>query len=290
MVLRLAPVLTLLGLLACGPDAPVEPPAPSPAAPEREPVVHVQVPDKVAEGAGRFKADWSFDLVTGSDWSAHVHVIPEGQLVPAHRHPENDELVFVAAGEGQWTSHYWEEGGTFAPTGPGSEAMGVGFRRPGVRSPAWTVQAGDAVLSPAGSVHAVRNRQPTPLATIVVQRPEFGQNWYLLPDEVESPQRSRAFLPAGRSQEAISGVGPQRPDDPAFDGWALDWLDGDPTTEQPTDGETLYLVSRGAGSLLFEEHQLPLEPGTFVKTPPGLRHELKPGEAGLELLRVRIPR
>lgn len=278
-------LLPLIALIACSPQPPTEA-AQSPAA-EREPVIHVHVPDKVAEGDGRFKADWSFDLVTGARWSAHVHVIPEGQLVPTHHHPDNDELVFVANGEGWWMSHYWEPGGTYAPTGPGSEAMGVGFRHQGVRDPAWAIEPGDAVLSPAGSAHAVRNLRAAPLATIVIQRPEFGQNWFLLPDEVRGEQRSRSFLPERRTPARIPGVAPEHPPDPVFDGWTLDWLAPTAPAEEQADAYTLYLVSGGGGSLGFEEHDLPLAPGTFAAVPGGLLHQLRPGPDGLEVLRVR---
>lgn len=280
------PLLPLLLLLACGPEIA---PAPSPA---REPVIHVHIPDKLTEATGRFKADWSFDLVTGLSWSAHVHVIPQGQLVPAHRHPDNDELVFVAAGEGWWMGHHWNEGDTHAPRGPGSEAMGVGYGHPGVRSPTWEIHPGDAVLSPAGSVHAVRNREPAPLATVVIQRPEFGQNWYLLPEEVRSPQRSREFRPQTRAPATIPGVDPQRQDDPVFEGWSIDWIEPPASAPDSTHvaTETLYLASRGGGSLTFEQTTLPVVPGTFIKVPPGLAHGLEPGSDGLELLRVRIPR
>ena len=287
MRLPVIPCLWLALLLACGPE-PVTPATPSPE-PEREPVVHVHVPDKVLQGQGRFKADWSFDLVTGPSWSAHVHVIPEGQLVPAHRHDGNDELVFVASGTGWWMGHHYEQGGTFAPTGPGSEAMGVGYTREGVRSPAWEVVAGDAVLSPAGSVHAVRNRHAPSLATVVLQRPEFGQNWYLLPDEVRSEQRTRSFLPASRTPKTPRGRGPARPPDPAFDGWSLDWLEAASGEVAQSQDETLYMVARGDGTLSFEEHALALRAGTFVKVPPALAHRIERGDEPMELLRVRIP-
>jgi len=237
------------------------------------------VPDKVAEGSGSFKADWSFDLVAGQAWSAHVHVIPQGQLVPAHQHPENDELVFVASGAGEWASHHWEEAG----------AGGAG-----VRSPSWRLAAGDAVVSPSGSVHSVRNHDEAPLATVVLQRPEFGQNWYVVPAEVRSERRSRTFLPEGRSAELLSpgSAGSERPADPAFEGWTVDWhqAGAEPAEVPAGAAELLYMVSRGAGSLAFEEHSLPLQPGTFVKMPPGLQHRLVPAAEGLELLRVRIPR
>jgi mannose-6-phosphate isomerase-like protein (cupin superfamily) len=288
---RLTTTLSLaLLLVACG-RSPTAQPAPS-STPEatREAVVHVHVPDKVAEGTGRFKADWSFDLVTGSSWSAHVHVIPQDQLVPAHRHVGNDELVFIAAGEGLWMGHHYEEGGAFAPTGPGSEAMGVGFTRPGVRSPSWEVATGDAVVSVAGAVHAVRNREAAPLATVVVQRPEFGQNWYLLPDEVRSGERTRAFLPDSRTPRPPDGRGPVRPHDPVFDGWSLDWLEAAPGDVAAEPAETLYLAAGGDGTLSFEDKALPLRAGTFVKIPPSLPHRIDPGADPLELLRVRIPR
>ncbi len=257
-----------------------------PSEPSRESVVHVPVPDKVAEGAGGFKADWSFDLVAGQAWSAHVHVIPQGQLVPAHQHPENDELVFVASGSGEWVSHHWEEAG-LVRSEPGVHGAGV-------RSPSWRLAAGDAVVSPSGAVHSVRNREEAPLATVVLQRPEFGQNWYVVPGEVRSERRSRAFLPPGRSVDLLSlaEAGAQRPADPVFEGWTVDWheVGTEPSDVPAGEAELLYMVSRGGGSLAFEEHSLPLQPGAFVKMPPGLQHRLVPAADGLELLRVRIPR
>ena len=261
--MRATTLALLLVLVACGPS-PEAQPTPS-AAPEsaREPVIHVHVPDKVADGQGRFKADWSFDLVTDSSWSAHVHVIPQGQLVPAHHHPENDELVFVAGGEAWWMGHHWD----------GTQ----------VQSPAWAAATGDAVLSAAGSVHAVRNRESAPLATVVIQRPEFGQNWYLLPEEVRSPGRTGSFLPPDRG-----GAAPAL-DGPIFEGWSLDWIEAD-AAERTDDTDVLYLASAGSGELAFEEHALGMSPGTFARVPPGLAHGVRPGPDGLRLLRVRIPR
>jgi mannose-6-phosphate isomerase-like protein (cupin superfamily) len=209
----------------------------------------VHVPDKVAEGAGRFKADWSFDLVAREDWSAHVHVIPQGQLVPPHRHPDNDELMFVAAGRALWQS--WTR------DGPDGGPRGVG----------------SAVVAAAGVVHSVRNREPELLATLVIQRPEFGQNWYLLPDEVESMARSVDFLPGG-------------PAPAAFAGWTLSWSEAGTVPAGRTD--TLLLVERGEGAISFEETTLPLKPGTFVKVPPDLAYRIE-GDT-VRMLVVAIPR
>lgn len=200
--------------------------------------MHVDVPAKAAEGAGAFKADWSFDLVVSAAWSAHVHVIPPGQLVPWHRHPEHDELVFVAAGRGTWLQG---EGG-------------------------FEVGPGDAVESAKGVVHGVRNRSQEPLVTVVVQRPEFGQNWYVVPGEVAEPGASR------RVSDASS----------AFEGWGVGWWGGG-----AADETALYFVASGLGALSFEDTRLPLRPGVFVKAPAGRRVELE-GE-GLRLLRISIP-
>lgn len=243
-------LLPILLLVACSaPAAPdVEPgPAPEAAAPTREPLIHIDVPAKVAAGGGRFKADWSFDLIASEEWSAHVHVIPEGQLVPPHRHPGNDELVFVAAGEGEWAS--------WTADGPDASVLG----------------SMEAMLAPAGVVHSIRNRRPAPLATVVVQRPEFGQNWFVLPDEVEGSEKARRF---DRAAEAGH----------AFDGWELTWVTD--IDDAGADRDVLYLVGEGEGTLSFEDTSLPLRPGTFVRAPPGLPHRL----TGVTALAIRIPR
>ncbi len=234
---------SLLLLAACA--APV----PQTTAP-REPLIHVDVPAKVAEGtaSGSFKADWSFDLVASEEWSAHVHVIPQGQLVPPHRHPENDELVFVAAGTGEWQS--WTSDG---PVG--------GDRGPGA-----------ALVAPAGVVHSIRNRRPEPLATVVVQRPEFGQNWYLLPDEVTG-------------DAVATDVGAQPP--PGFDGWTIAWTDA--VDVPAANADTLLLVAEGRGGLQFEDKTLSVTAGTFVKVPPNLEVGGLSAQ-GLRVLRITIPR
>jgi mannose-6-phosphate isomerase-like protein (cupin superfamily) len=274
------------GLAACrgGDDEPAEPPAAVSSAPgrgprhAREPLLHVPVPEKVREGAGRFAADWSFDLLQQPSWSAHVHVIPEGQLVPLHRHPENDELAWVGAGHGEWESRSVEE----RPPRPDGAPGGLG---PLLRS--WTLRPGDAVVTPKGAAHQVRNRQPEPLAVLVVQRPRFAQNWYLLPDEVNAPLASWLFGPGG-------GAPPESPR--AFEGWGLDWLSSDALLgERPGEGsaDRLLLWTSGIASLLFENKHLPLEPGTFVRIPPGLPFSVEGGPApGAELraLLVTVPR
>ncbi len=230
----------LLLLVGCSPAPSVQaPPPPAPAStPRKPPIVHVDVPAKAAEGAGRFKADWSFDLVASEAWSAHVHVIPQGQIVPWHRHPENDELVFVAAGTGTWLQG------------------GEGF----------AVRAGDAIESARGVVHGVRNLDPEPLVTVVIQRPEFGQNWYVVPSEIEEPGASAAGDDVGH----------------AFEGWDVGWWGGG-----EEDGTALYLVAAGEGVLSFEDVRLPLRPGVFVKATAGRVRSLA-GE-GLRVLRVEIP-
>ncbi len=231
--------LLLIGCAAEGP-APVTP-APTRAAatpPPKASIVHIDVPRHAAEHGADFKADWSFDLVASAAWSAHVHVIPQGQIVPWHLHPENDELVFVAAGQGSWL----QAGGEFE------------------------VVAGQAVESAQGVVHGVRNRRPEALVTVVIQRPEFGQNWYVVPSEVAEPGASTRMDDAGQ----------------AFAGWSIDWWTGG-----QADGTALYLVAEGVGELSFESTRLPLRPGVFVKAPAGRPVRLE-GE-GLRILRVRIP-
>jgi quercetin dioxygenase-like cupin family protein len=232
-------ILLLLGCAPEPPAVPVEPvlvPVPPPLG--QPSIVHVDVPAKAAKGAAQFKADWSFDLVASKAWSAHVHVIPQGQIVPWHRHPENDELVFVASGRGTWL----QAGGEF------------------------DLVAGDAVESAPGVVHGVRNLDAEPLVTVVMQRPEFGQNWYVVPSEIADPGAS------ARIQTEAS----------ALEGWQIDWWGGG-----EADDAALYLVADGTGSLSFEDTELPLRPGVFVKAPAGRARTLS--GPGLRLLRVRIP-
>jgi len=238
--------VTLL-LVSCSGPAPEMPtPIPQTAAPTREPLVHVVIPEKLEAGAGAFKADWSFDLVAAQEWSAHVHVIPQDQVVPPHRHPDNDELSFVASGAGEWGS--W--------TATDAQAFELGI--------------GQAAVAPAGAVHSMRNRHPEPLAVVVLHRPEFGQNWFVMPDEVTGDLRSPPW------EEGPPAV---------FEGWTLSW--SDPGEFEAAAADTLYLVAEGDGSLTFEDKTLPLAPGTFVKVPPGLDHAVS---GTLRVVRVVIPR
>lgn len=231
-------VLAVLLLCSCTADAPVATaPSDAPSAPakaERAPVLHLSVPDAVTEGAGRYKADWSFDLRVTVDWSVHVHVIPPGQLVPLHRHPANEELALVLGGEGTW------------------ETVWVGEEQ---RSEVWALGFGEAVYSAAGAAHQVRNLGSEALATVVIQRPEFGQNWYLLADEVTSTVPSLQ----------VGTVAP-----PMFPGWAVGWAGGQPASTLAQ--ERLGFVVSGEGTLSFEDTTLPLTPGYFFKIPPGLEH------------------
>lgn len=290
--MRLVPALLLLS--ACDPGQhrldPATVAAPQFAAnPGREPLVHVDVREKTAEGAGRFLADWSFDLVAHGAWSAHVHVIPGGQVVPPHRHPGNDELVFVAEGSGEWLA--WERDGDGAPRAVGDGATDDPPAAP-LRSSTFAIAAGDAVLSPRGSVHGVRNRGPGLLATIVVQRPEFGQNWYVLADDAFGSVRSRPFGVAQALPDPLEATTVAAPEPAPFAGWTLSWATAgrDGTARAGEQAERLYMVAQGEGTIAFEEHVLPLRAGIFVKVPPGLDHRIEAGGAGLEWLEVHIPR
>ncbi|GEM_PF-1794377 len=252
----------LLSVGCSSPTAPTSPPAGAPdggphgapdgeavaPTPARPPVLHLSIPDAVAEGRARYKADWSFDLRATEAWSVHVHVIPPGQLVPLHRHPDNEELALVMGGAGEW------------------ETVWVADER---RTETWTLGFGDAVYSAPGSAHQVRNRGPETLATVVVQRPEFGQNWYLLADEVME----------GKPSVPVRDVVP-----PMFEGWSVAWA-GPDETAGAADRERLGFVVEGEGTLSFEDTTLPLRPGHFFKVPPGLSHRV----AGpLRFLEVRV--
>ena len=234
---------------ACGPSF---------AAADRESLIHIPIPAEVARRGGQFAADWSSDLVARDEWSAHVHVIPQGQLVPAHHHPKNDELVFVAMGSGTWMNWQRLEDST--------------------KRSDHTLTQGSVVAAPPLAVHGVRNEAPEPLATVVIHRPEFGQNWYVLPSDVRS---SLTSAPLAADESLPAGM---------FEGWTLGWLSGPKLgiERKPGREDWLYLVGAGSGLLSFEDNKLPMEPGTFVKVPPGLNHRLS-GE-GLRVYRVIIPR
>jgi mannose-6-phosphate isomerase-like protein (cupin superfamily) len=230
--------------------------AASAASTPREALIHLSVPQKSSDGASQFKADWSYDLVVAEGWSAHVHVIPPGQFIPAHQHPENDELSWIAEGKGEWFS--WVKGRQL---------------------PTQTISTGDTLIAPKGAVHGIRNPGPGDLSVVVIHRPSFGQNWYLLPSEMTSEIPSD-LIPSGA--EFPRGF---------LSGWTL----GDAATQEPTSlpADSLYLVKTGTGTLSFEDNALPLLPGHFVKVPPGLRHRIDSGsgkESNLNYLFIRIPR
>ena len=209
--------------------------------------------EKVADGAQRFKADWSFDLRVADAWSVHVHVIPPGQMVPLHHHPENEELTLSVAGVGEWTT-VWDKGG------PGSETS--------------SLAPGMFAHSPPGAAHQVRNRGEETLVTAVVQRPEFGQNWYLLAEDVTASERSTVVSPGGAFESVFSG-------------WEVAWEGPDPDPKT-LDGERLGFVVSGEGSLDFEDRKVPLEGGYFFKVPSGLPHRIS-GDPRLLSVRIRMP-
>jgi mannose-6-phosphate isomerase-like protein (cupin superfamily) len=225
-------------------------PAPEEPPPDRAPVLLVSIPQKAASGADRFKADWSFDLRATEAWSVHVHVIPPGQLVPLHQHPHNEELALVMGGVADWKT-VWVDGERREMEG--------------------RMTFGVSLHSPAGAAHQVRNRGPETLVTVVVQRPEFGQNWYLLEEEVLSPARSTVLAPGDPIE--------------IFQGWDVRWSAADPEPVQ-WPSERLGFVVEGNGTLAFEDRRLPLTAGHFFKVPPGLSHRVT---GSLRFLDVAVP-
>lgn len=243
-----------------GPASTVEPPnAPEP--PRREPLLHVPILHKVAEGSARHPADWSFDLYVAPTYTIHTHVLPEDSLVPLHHHPGGEELVFVAAGQLGWASLV-----------AGERLVGESFR---------PVAEFAAVHTAPGVAHAVRNEQPRTAAAIVISRPPFAQNRHLLDEDVASEGRS-IVLTAG--SPIPSG---------AFSGWTMEWLDAAATSAERVaeNADTFYFVGAVSGTLTFEDRTLPVEPGLFVRVPPGLKHRMDvPAEAAASILRVEAPR
>jgi mannose-6-phosphate isomerase-like protein (cupin superfamily) len=234
-------LLPLCGLLLLGcPSAPTEAPepvtAPAPAEPpRREPVIVMPVPEKAAEGSARFKADWSFDIRDEEHFSVHVHVIPPGQMVPLHQHPENWELSFVAEGVAQWSGVAVIDGERARFGGE----LGVG----------------DGFVAPPGAFHEVRNRGAERLSVIVVHQPRFGQNWYVPEAEVLSNVRA---VPLG---DAVDGP----------DGWSVQWVG---PSEATAAGDRVLLML-GEGALEFEDKRVPVGPGFAASLPPGLPHALR---------------
>ena len=266
----LRPSLSLLVVVlsACPqapPPAPPEPPpAPSVTAaapPGREDLIHSPLRHEVARHALKYTADWSFDLLVTPGWSAHAHVIPSGQLIPLHHHAQGEELVWMAGGTASWQSLARGElnrSGLFEDLG-----------------------ADSLVWSPAGVAHGVRNRGELPLVAVVLSRPPFAQNWYLLPGEVESERRSTVILPSAPLPEGI------------YPGWTLRWLSPeDVATPRPgTAADLLYFVGEASGSLRFEDKELPIEPSLFIRVPPGLAHTLVVGpDQAKRVLEIRVPR
>jgi mannose-6-phosphate isomerase-like protein (cupin superfamily) len=239
-------LLPLLLLVACAPaPAPEATPQPLVEAPKpkREPLLHVDVPAKAAAGRDDFVADWSFDLVDRPEWSLHAHVVPEGQLIPWHRHAANDELVFVASGTAELLG-WWKDG-------EGREAK----------------PSGSVFGATKNAVHGTRNRGPGDLATVVLQRPRFGQNWFLEREDVDSPTAPWTWAAGGAPLSMAGGEAA-----PGFDGWTLGWAALGPREARAAD--TVYFVAAGEGSLAFEGKRLPLAPGVVAVVPPTLAHEL----------------
>jgi len=244
--LRLLLTLSLVSLAGCpSPSSAPPPPMPEPTPPAREPVLIVPVPDKAAEGSARYAADWSFDIRDEEHFSVHVHVIPPGQMVPLHQHPDNWELSFVAAGVAQWTGVAVVDGER-ARFG-GSIGVGQGF------------------VAPSGAFHEVRNQGAETLAVVVVHQPRFGQNWYVPEAEVLSNIRAAAI-----------GAQVQGPD-----GWRVGWVDGGEVTAA---GDRIVLVL-GEGSIAFEDRVVPVAPGTVASLPPGLAHTVSGRALSVEVPR-----
>ena len=194
-------------------------------------------------------------------WSAHVHVIPPGQLVPLHHHPENDELSWVVQGSGEWMSKV-----------AGAEL---------VRTRVW---AGALLAAPKGAAHGIRNHGQDDLVVVVVQRPSFGQNWYLEEADVQS---SKLATVVAKETEVFPGIA--FPED-LFLGWELEF-EGAHNVEAE-EADHLYLNRWGSGSLVFEDKELPIEAGHFVRVPPGLDAQFRTMAATepLTLVRISIPR
>lgn len=250
--MRSAVLVALALLIGCSPtpstpDGGSEPSVPdgTPPPPKREPVLVVPVPAKAGEGSERYEADWSFDLLDAAHVSAHVHVIPPGQMVPLHHHPENWELSWVAGGVAEW----W---GVAVVDGASSRFGG-------------TLEAGQGFVAQPGAFHAVRNTGEGTLSVVVVHQPRFGQNWYVPEDEVLSNLRATEL---GDTLE-----GP--------DGWRVGWAEGGVHT---ASGDRLLLVV-GEGSLAFEDKQVPLGRGTVASLPPGLEHTLTGRALSIEVPR-----
>ena len=224
---------------------------PPPPPPTRPPVLLVPVVEKATEGSARYAADWSFDIRAEDHFSVHVHVIPAGQMVPMHRHPENWELTFVAGGAAEWT----------------------GAARIDGALDTWTrsLSPGEAVIAPVGAAHQVRNRGPGVLTAVVVHQPEFGQNWYLPTDEVADPAQSGVF------------EGPSAPNAPT--GWAVSW---ESLGEHAGDRDHILLVAAGEGTLRFEDTTLPLRPGHVASIPGGLHHTVS-GDSGFRAVSLLVP-
>lgn len=268
-----AAVLGFAVVLGCSsppPEPAPEPataaPAGTPTAPTREPLLLVDVAAKAAEGSADFVADWSFDLVDRPEWSLHTHVIPAGQLIPVHRHRDNDELVFVAGGTAEGLA-WWAADG--------------------VQEDRSTHRMGSVFGATRGAAHGVRNRGPELLATVVLQQPRFGQNWYLERADVDSATPPW-FWPNTTNAGPVAGPSPSLGDPPTsvgFDGWTLGWRSMGP--REPREADTIYFVAAGEGTLRFEDKALPLTPGVVAVVPPTLAHELS-GTA--RVFEVEIPR
>jgi len=254
--------VALLPLAALAGDARQEPGAQEPAL-----LLYVSPRDDAKQLVARFpeNTDLSETYFGTPAFGVHMHIMGPEQCCPLHLHPRGYEAAIIVAGTGELTH-------LAAPARPGGQPRPRSSR----------VKAGDVVISPPGSSHALANTTPAGhLATLVISAPPFTGNLYLAQGDARqiSPDPTIERLGAPLRELRAGGAGIVRRKLPFGTAVGLDRLEVTSRQRLVLQRSTLFYVAEGIGILTLREGGagLPLEPGSLVGVRSGRAVTITPG-------------